>query len=92
MNFAWEITKEAQTHLDLWISSNHKSILSRINRLTSEIDKSPRTGIGKPELLKRDLSCFWSGLTFVVSKHQPFFLFSTNRHEPIRCFNWLICR
>ncbi len=60
MNYGWEITKDAQTHLDFWISSNNKSILSRIQRLISEIDKSPRTAIGKPELLKRDISGYWS--------------------------------
>ena len=51
MNYVWEITKEAQTHLDFWISSNNKSILLRIQKLISEFDKNPRTGIGKPELL-----------------------------------------
>ena len=56
MNYVWEITKEAQTHLDFWISSNNKSILLRIQKLISEIDKNLITGIGKPELLKRDLS------------------------------------
>lgn len=60
MNYVWEITKEAQTHLDFWISSNNKSILLRIQKLISEIDKNPRAGIGKPELLKRDLSGYWS--------------------------------
>ena len=60
MNYVWEITKEAQTHLDFWISSNNKSILLRIQKLISEIDKNLITGIGKPELLKRDLSGYWS--------------------------------
>ncbi|MBK9253900.1 MAG: Txe/YoeB family addiction module toxin [Saprospiraceae bacterium] len=42
------------------MQTNNKSILGRIQKLTDEIDKNPRNGIEKPELLKRDLSGYWS--------------------------------
>jgi toxin YoeB len=32
----------------------------RITRLTAEIQRTPFTGIGKPEPLKGDLSGYWS--------------------------------
>ena len=60
MNYTWEITSEAQLHFDFWSNSNNKSILRKIEKLVKEIDNSPRIGIGKPELLKRDLSGYWS--------------------------------
>lgn len=60
MNYTWEITKEAQLQFDFWLNSNNKSILKKIEKLVKEIDNSPRIGIGKPELLKRDLSGYWS--------------------------------
>ncbi len=50
MNCAWEITKEAQSNFDYWLSKNNKSILLRIQKLISEIDKNPRACFGKPEL------------------------------------------
>lgn len=37
-----------------------KTILKRINRLISEIQREPFEGIGKPEPLKHQLSGFWS--------------------------------
>jgi len=29
MNYAWEITKEAQLHFDFWSNSNNKSVLKK---------------------------------------------------------------
>ena len=37
-----------------------KRILKRINQLIKEIKRTPFTGIGKPELLKFQLSGCWS--------------------------------
>ena len=37
-----------------------KSILIKINALIKEIERMPFEGIGKPELLKHDLSGWWS--------------------------------
>ncbi len=37
-----------------------KKTLKRINKLLTEIKRSPFEGIGKPEALKENLSGFWS--------------------------------
>ena len=37
-----------------------KKILWRINALLKEIQRSPFTGVGKPESLKHNLSGYWS--------------------------------
>ena len=37
-----------------------KAILKRINQLIKDIQREPLEGIGKPELLKYDLSGYWS--------------------------------
>ncbi|MFJ8076645.1 Txe/YoeB family addiction module toxin [Streptomyces sp. NPDC096176] len=42
-----------------WLSSD-RSTARRITRLISEIQRTPFTGIGKPEPLKGDLSGYWS--------------------------------
>jgi toxin YoeB len=42
-----------------WLE-NDAAKLTRINRLITDIDRHPFTGIGKPEPLKRNLSGYWS--------------------------------
>ncbi len=37
-----------------------KKLYKKIVGLLKDIDRSPFTGLGKPELLKHDLSGFWS--------------------------------
>ena len=37
-----------------------KKLVQRINDLIKEINRSPHTGIGKPEPLKHALSGYWS--------------------------------
>ena len=37
-----------------------KAMLKRINRLISEIRRSPFEGVGKPEALRYDLTGYWS--------------------------------
>ena len=39
---------------------NDKQILKKINQLIKDIKREPFDGIGKPELLKHELSGFWS--------------------------------
>jgi len=41
-------------------SFQDKKILKKIIQLVKEIDRSPFTGIGKPESLKHELSGYWS--------------------------------
>jgi len=44
----------------LWFQDNEKKLLKRINGLIKEIQRTPFEGTGKPELLKANLSGFWS--------------------------------
>ena len=37
-----------------------KKTLKRINSLIKDAERNPFSGIGKPEPLKGNLSCFWS--------------------------------
>ena len=40
--------------------SEDKKILKKINELIKDIQRTPYTGLGKPEPLKYDLAGFWS--------------------------------
>lgn len=51
---------QAKSDLDFWIKSGNKTILKKITQLVEAITESPFTGIGKPEILKHDLSGLWS--------------------------------
>ncbi|TCD00390.1 Txe/YoeB family addiction module toxin [Pedobacter psychroterrae] len=44
----------------LYWQQNDKSILKKINALIKEIERTPYEGQGKPEMLKHDLSGWWS--------------------------------
>ena len=44
----------------LYWQTQDKKTLKRINRLITEVKRSPFEGIGKPEALKENLSGFWS--------------------------------
>jgi toxin YoeB len=44
----------------LWFQDTDKKLLKRINTLIKEILRSPFEGMGKPELLKANLSGYWS--------------------------------
>lgn len=54
---AW--TDEAWSDYVYWQGQDKKT-LKRINKLISDAKRSPFEGIGKPELLKENLSGFWS--------------------------------
>ncbi len=54
---AW--TDEAWSDYVYWQSQDKKT-LKRINKLISDVIRSPFEGIGKPESLKENLSDFWS--------------------------------
>jgi toxin YoeB len=44
----------------LYWQESDRAMLKRINALIKDIERSPFTGIGKPEPLKHQLSGFWS--------------------------------
>ncbi|NLS54428.1 Txe/YoeB family addiction module toxin [Hafnia alvei] len=52
-------TDESWADYVFW-QENDKHFIKRINELIKEIERSPFTGIGKPEPLKHHLSGYWS--------------------------------
>ncbi|APD85036.1 addiction module protein [Alteromonas sp. Mex14] len=52
-------TDEAWNSYVYWQTQDKKT-LKRINKLISDVKRSPFDGIGKPEPLKESLSGFWS--------------------------------
>jgi len=54
-----EFDPAAFEDLSWWIKQDRKKAL-RITTLIKEVQRSPFTGTGKPEPLKRDLSGCWS--------------------------------
>ena len=52
-------TDEAWNSYVYWQTQDKKT-LKRINKLISDVKRSPFDGIGKPEPLKENLSVFWS--------------------------------
>jgi toxin YoeB len=52
----------------LWLQDNDKKLLKRVNLLIKDIFRNPTEGIGKPELLKANLSGYWSRR--ITSEHR----------------------
>lgn len=59
MSRAIKFTPTAWEHYSYW-QKQDKQVLHKINRLISEVQRSPFSGIGKPEPLKDNLAGFWS--------------------------------
>jgi len=56
-NLGW--TQEAWDDYVYWQGQDKKTLL-RINKLLTDVMRSPFESIGKPEALKQNLSGFWS--------------------------------
>ena len=54
-------TEKAKADIAWWKKSGNKQIQKRITEIITSIVVSPFTGIGKPEILKYELSGKWSG-------------------------------
>lgn len=52
-------TDESWADYIFW-QENDKRFIKRINELIKEIERTPFTGIGRPEPLKHHLSGYWS--------------------------------
>lgn len=55
-----ELSPDAKKDLIYWQKTGNKIILKRIEKLIDAIIDNPFEGIGKPELLNRNLSGCWS--------------------------------
>jgi len=51
--------KRADSEYKQWASKD-ENIFDRINAIIEDIERNPRSGLGKPELLKHNLSGLWS--------------------------------
>jgi toxin YoeB len=60
MKYSIIIQKLADTHLKKIEKSGDKTSLRKIQQIFEELELHPTTGIGNPELLKHNLSGFWS--------------------------------
>jgi toxin YoeB len=70
-------TQEALADVEFWKKSGNAGAMKRIQALLKSIQETPFSGIGKPELLKYDLSGSWSRritqehrLTYIVKDNQ----------------------
>jgi toxin YoeB len=52
-------TRDAWADYLAWQASD-PGMVDRVNRLISEIQRSPFTGLGKPEPLRRNMAGWWS--------------------------------
>ena len=55
-----ELTTRAQEDLEYWSRTGNVLVLKKIRTLLENILETPFSGIGKPELLKHELSGKWS--------------------------------
>lgn len=51
---------EAQLDVEYWKKSGNKMIQKKILQLLDAIEENPFEGIGKPEILKHNMSGLWS--------------------------------
>ena len=64
----------AREDLKYWQKSGNKQIQKKITLLLDDIALHPKTGIGKPEQLKHELSNYWSRR--INTKHRIIYRFS----------------
>ena len=82
------ITQKAQKDYVYWRYSGNQGVLKKINALLEDIAAHPYTGIGKPEMLKHEMSGKWSRrineehrIVYSVNKNQiEIFVFSMRHH------------
>lgn len=67
----------------LYWQQQDKKILLRINELITDTSGSPFKGIGKPELLKGDLSGCWSRR--ITDEHRLVFAIREKRLHILQC-------
>lgn len=55
-----KVTRRADKDLQFWHNRGDKSVCKKIEKIFTELTAHPKTGTGKPEMLKGDLSGYWS--------------------------------
>ncbi|MGO4690616.1 Txe/YoeB family addiction module toxin [Glaciibacter sp. 2TAF33] len=52
-------TENGWNDYQYWVATD-RAMVKRINRLLADIQRTPTSGIGKPEALKHQLAGYWS--------------------------------
>lgn len=77
---------DAWTDYMYWHDHADKYMVKRINRLIKAIDRTPFTGIGKPEPLKHDLTGKWS--RHITQEHRIVYsIVGTNAGKTIQIYS-----
>lgn len=74
-------SKEAEEDVKYWKKSGNKTIQKKITQLLNAIEENPFEGIGKPELLKHNLSGLWSRR--INQEHRIIYEISANQNTLI---------
>ena len=67
----------------LWFQDNDRQLLKRINLLIRDTLRTPGSGLGKPELLRANLSGYWSRR--INSEHRLVYMFTDTELVVISC-------
>ena len=67
----------------LWFQQNDKRVLKKLNSLIKEIKRTPFEGSGKPEMLRANLSGYWSRR--VTHEHRLVYSVDSNSISIISC-------
>jgi len=68
MSYALDFSDDALDGIEYHKKSGNLVVLKKLNILLNELTEHPRTGTGKPEVLKHDLSGSWSRK--ITNKHR----------------------
>ena len=60
MTYTVTFYEKAKKDIESFERSGNQSLLRKIVALTSELEKHPREGTGKPEMLKGNYAGYWS--------------------------------
>jgi toxin YoeB len=71
-----DYTLQAKEDLAYWKKVNNTIVLKKIRKLIEVIIETPYEGIGKPELLKHNLSGCWSRR--ITQEHRLVYLVESN--------------
>jgi len=67
----------------LWFQANDRRLLKRINQLIRDVQRDPTSGVGKPEVLRDDLSGWMSRR--VDSEHRLVYRVMDDNIEIAQC-------
>jgi len=58
--FRVEIEELARIHIEKHLKSGNKTIIKKLEKIIVELTETPYSEIGNPEVLKNNLSGYWS--------------------------------